>query len=268
MATPSWLRYANSGATRNQPLDPRLLQALGFLGDMGVTAEVFSGGQPSSGPNRVGSHRHDHGGAGDMHFYRGGQKLDWANAADRPVFEEIVKRGKAAGITGWGAGPGYMSAGSMHVGFGSPSVWGAGGQGHNAPDWLRNAYNSIGGGGGSDVMVGGTATPPDPYSAMADGPKGNESYKPVFGSMAPGGGSDGMTADEANAIGGLLGGDKSDEAWGHFAKAGAYLDSMTPEAPRVGGGGGDARTGNALLEALTGGTVADALLKRRLGFLG
>ncbi|MGO4835403.1 hypothetical protein AB4144_24415 [Rhizobiaceae sp. 2RAB30] len=163
MATPDWLRYANARATRNQALDPRLIEALGFLPDMGVTAEVFSGGQPSSGPNRVGSHRHDHGGAGDMHFYKDGWKLDWASDADRPIFEEIVQRGKAAGITGWGAGPGYMSAGSMHVGYGSPAVWGAGGEGENAPDWLRKAYN---GGGG------------DAYAAMADGPKGQESYAP------------------------------------------------------------------------------------------
>lgn len=135
-----YIRYANQGATRNQPLDPKLIQALGFLDDMGITAEVFSGGQPSEGPNRVGSHRHDHGGAGDFHFYKGDQKLDWANEADRPIFEDIVRRGKAAGITGMGAGPGYMSPGSMHLGYGTPAVWGAGGSGENAAPFLRSAY--------------------------------------------------------------------------------------------------------------------------------
>jgi hypothetical protein len=30
----------------------------------------------------------------------------------------------------------------MHIGFGTPAVWGAGGRGSNAPDWLRQAYNS------------------------------------------------------------------------------------------------------------------------------
>lgn len=140
MAQPSWLRYANAGATRNQPLNPRLAEALRFLDEMGITAEVFSGGQPSSGSNRVGSHRHDHGNSGDVNFYKDGRRLSWANEADRPIFEEIVKRGKAAGITGFGAGPGYMGEGSMHIGYGTPSVWGAGGRSANAPDWLRNAY--------------------------------------------------------------------------------------------------------------------------------
>src|SRR5262245_43907486 len=122
MATPSWLRYANSGATRNQPLSPELINALGFLGDIGVTMDVFSGGQPSSGPTRVGSHRHDNGNAADVFFSKDGRRLDWANAADRPVFEDIVKRARAAGVTGFGAGDGYMQPGSMHIGYGSPAV--------------------------------------------------------------------------------------------------------------------------------------------------
>lgn len=177
-----WLRYANQGAIRNQPLDPRLVSALGFLGPMGVTAEVFSGGQDAEGPNRTGSHRHDHGGSGDMRFYRDGRQLDWANADDRPVFEEIVRRGKASGITGFGAGPGYMGAGTMHVGFGTPSVWGAGGKSDNAPDWLRTAYS-----GASpakpDVIAEVLAAGGNP---VMDGPKGQETApRPVMGSMFP-----------------------------------------------------------------------------------
>lgn len=138
----TWLRYANQGATRNRPLDPRLVSALGFLGDMGITAEVYSGGQPAkgSGGKRVGSTRHDHGNAGDFRFYKDGRQLDWARDSDRPLFEEIVRRGRKAGVTGFGAGPGYMGAGTMHVGFGSPGVWGAGGKSANAPDWLRTAF--------------------------------------------------------------------------------------------------------------------------------
>jgi hypothetical protein len=136
----NYLRYANAGATRNQALDPKLVDALSFLQDMGITAEVFSGGQPSEGPNRAGSHRHDHGMSGDMRFYAGDRMLNWANEADRPIFEQIVSRGKQAGITGFGAGPGYMSEGSMHVGYGAPAVWGAGGSGDNAPNWLRKAF--------------------------------------------------------------------------------------------------------------------------------
>lgn len=136
------IRYANQGATRSQPLAPKLTQAMSFLKDMGVTAEVFSGGQPTraEGGPRTGSERHDHGGAGDMLFYKDGRKLDWANEEDRPIFQEIVRRGRAAGLTGFGAGPGYMQAGSMHVGFGHEGVWGAGGSGAAAPMWLRQAY--------------------------------------------------------------------------------------------------------------------------------
>ncbi len=136
-----WLRYSNEGAIRNKPLNDKLVQAMSFLPEMGVSMEVFSGGQDAEGPHRTGSHRHDHGGAGDVYFQKDGRRLDWANDADRPIFEEIVRRGRAAGVTGFGAGEGYMRPGSMHLGFGSPSVWGAGGSGANAPEWLRNAYN-------------------------------------------------------------------------------------------------------------------------------
>lgn len=164
MATPAYLRYLNENATRNKPLSPRLSEALGFLPDLGITAEVFSGGQDGKGEGdrRTGSVRHDHGGAADVFFTRDGRRLDWANPEDRPVFEEIVRRGKANGLTGFGAGPGYMQAGSMHVGFGAPGVWGAGGSGANAPDWLRQAYGeapasdgAVSGSGGQEMAYGG-----------------------------------------------------------------------------------------------------------------
>lgn len=140
--TPEYIKYANSGAVRNQPLSGRLLSALSFLPELGVQMEVFSGGQPGkgSGGARVGSTRHDHGHAADVKFYKDGRLLDWRNPHDLPVFEEIVRRGRANGLTGFGAGDGYMQPGSMHLGFGSEAVWGAGGKGENAPEWLRNAY--------------------------------------------------------------------------------------------------------------------------------
>lgn len=136
-----WLNYANQGATRNLPLSEQLKTALSFLPELGVTMEVFSGGQPEAGQGpRVGSTRHDHGNAADVFFYRDGQQLDWAIPEHLPIFEEIVRRGRAAGLTGFGAGDGYMRPGSMHIGFGPEAVWGAGGQGENAPEWLRNAF--------------------------------------------------------------------------------------------------------------------------------
>ena len=140
-----WLRYNNSGATRSKPISDDLQKRLGYIGDMGLTMEVFSGGQDgieTGSKRRVGSVRHDHGNAADAFFYKDGRRLDWGNEADRPIFEEIVRRGVAVGVTGWGAGPGYMQQGSMHIGMGNPGVWGAGGNGANAPSWLRAAYGN------------------------------------------------------------------------------------------------------------------------------
>ncbi|MBN7785133.1 hypothetical protein JYP51_09395 [Ponticoccus gilvus] len=139
-----WLHYANQGAIRSKPISDRLQQAMSFLGEMGISMEVFSGGQAAigSGGPRTGSTRHDHGDAADVFFSRSGQRLDWRNAGDIPVLQEIVARARLNGLTGFGAGPGYMQPGSMHIGFGSPAVWGAGGSGGNAPDWLRQAWAS------------------------------------------------------------------------------------------------------------------------------
>jgi len=137
-----YITHANQGATRNQPISQELAQAMSFLPELGVTMEVFSGGQPSAqqGGGRVGSVRHDHGGAADVFFYQNGRRLDWADPNDRPIFEQIVGRGRAAGLTGFGAGDNYMQPGSMHIGFGNEAVWGEGGRSANAPEWLRNAY--------------------------------------------------------------------------------------------------------------------------------
>ncbi|RVJ16521.1 hypothetical protein CN184_28445 [Sinorhizobium medicae] len=163
----NFITYRNQGATRNRPLDEDLIKRLAYLQDLGIQMEVFSGGQPGKdeGGARVGSTRHDHGHAADAFFYKDGRKLDWANEQDRPIFEEIVRRGKHAGVTGFGAGPGYMQAGSMHIGMGNPGVWGAGGKGDNAPDWLRAAYNGAAGG-KPDVVaeVVAAANKPEPAS--------------------------------------------------------------------------------------------------------
>ncbi|MGW9232952.1 hypothetical protein ACWGPT_19010 [Pseudorhizobium sp. NPDC055634] len=147
--TPAWLRYPNAGAKRNLPLNPKLVNSLGFLEDMGVQMEVFSGGQVTKAEakagkgRRTGSVRHDHGGSADVFFYKDGKKLDWANPQDLPVFQDIVRKARASGVTGFGAGPGYMQPGSMHIGLGSPSVWGAGGKGENAPKWLQDAFHGV-----------------------------------------------------------------------------------------------------------------------------
>jgi hypothetical protein len=58
---------------------------------------------------------------------------------DIPVLQEIVQRGRASGLTGFGAGDGYMQPGSMHIGFGPEAVWGAGGKGDGGPKEPINA---------------------------------------------------------------------------------------------------------------------------------
>ena len=142
----NWLRYSNADATRSQPISGELQKALSFLPEMGLSLEVFSGGQPGieEGGERVGTTRHDHGGAldGFLHDAATGRRLDWNDPKDQAIFAEVVKRAKANGVTGFGAGDGYMQPGSMHIGYGDPAVWGAGGEGANAAEWLRNAYAS------------------------------------------------------------------------------------------------------------------------------
>jgi hypothetical protein len=137
--TSGWLTYANQNATRNQPLAPELVQAMSFLDDMGIRMDVFSGGQPPAGSRfaRVGSVRHDNGMAADAFFYDAtGRRLDWNNPNDVSIFQEIVRQAQANGVTGFGAGEGYMMPGSMHIGFGDPAIWGAGGRRENAAPWL------------------------------------------------------------------------------------------------------------------------------------
>lgn len=192
----NYIRYANEDATRNEPLSPELVNALAYLQNLGVTADVFSGGQPSEGPNRVGSHRHDHGNAADVVFYKDGRPLDWANPNDLPLFEKIVENGRAAGLTGFGAGPGYMREGSMHIGFGTPGVWGAGGKGANAPEWLRTAYNT-------PMHAGEPAPPLPPAREVADLPvAGPREAAPAAVATAPATG--GAPVEQKTGIGATL----------------------------------------------------------------
>lgn len=87
---------------------------------------------------------------------------------------------------------------------------------------------------------------------------------PLFGSMSPG-----DTSIDPNVARFAFGDDEP--KWGDRLKAaGKAFDQAANEypAPRISGGGGDARqTGNALADVMGGPTVADALLKKRAPFL-
>lgn len=175
---PTWIKYANQGATRNLPLSPEMLAATQFLAPMGITMDVFSGGQEATGPNRVGSPRHDHGNAADVMFYKDGRLLDWSNPDDLPIFEEIVRQGRAAGLSGFGAGDGYMRPGSMHLGFGSDAVWGAGGSSSNAPDWLRAAYYGAEKGAVPAGVYSPAGSPQNALAGAPAAPQGNALQRP------------------------------------------------------------------------------------------
>ena len=158
---PSRIEYHNKGSTRNKPLSPRLASIIDqATAPEGVTTRVISGGQPSTGgPDvRTGSHRHDEdapgagGNAGDVQFVKDGRVLDMTNPADLAIIERILGRVYGAGAQGIGASPAYMGSRTFHVGFGTPAVWGAGGQGKNAPPWLAAIARS-----GGIPSTGGTA---------------------------------------------------------------------------------------------------------------
>jgi len=118
----------------------------------------------------------------------------------------------------------------------------------------------------------------DPYAAMADGPKGEESFPPVSG----GSGSDSLVGGTEgyarNASPFSIPQDVADYASGQqgpLGKIGSFLEKLgqaAPDTPRSGGGGGigDARaSGNDLAKVMASPTIADMLMQRRLrGLLG
>lgn len=134
------LLYANKGSIRNMPVMQKLAQIYEQAANKaGIDAvRVVSGGQEATGSHRTGSHRHDLGGAGDIQLLKGGRALDFTNKDDLPVIENFLRESSGLGARGVGAGTDYMGNTTFHVGFGSPSVWGAGGRSANAPQWLRD----------------------------------------------------------------------------------------------------------------------------------
>jgi hypothetical protein len=137
---------AQSGI-RNQPISSSLESILSTAGaNAGVDVRVTSGGQPSSGPNRTGSHRHDNGNAADVQLFSNGRQLSLNNANDLPIIQNFITQAKQAGATGFGAGNGYMGDNTFHIdnAYSGLSYWGGpldptSGTyiSANAPRWLR-----------------------------------------------------------------------------------------------------------------------------------
>lgn len=132
--------------TRTMPIQPRLKSQLDYAAEQaGVRVEVFSGGQPESGPNRTGGHRHDLGGAADVRLYRvdkQGNKhyLSMTDDADREVMGRFIENSVKAGAQGIGAAPDYMGNSGIHVGGGGDAVWGASRSRDTAQDWVVAAH--------------------------------------------------------------------------------------------------------------------------------
>ncbi|WP_340643798.1 hypothetical protein [Phenylobacterium sp.] len=136
------LVYNNAGKTRNKKLKPQLERLLTDAAEAsGIDkVSVTSGGQDSLGaPNarRTGSTRHDNGEAADIQLLDRGDVLDFD--VQRQRFEAFVTAAASLGATGIGAGAAYMGTKTIHVGFGTKLVWGAGGKAVNAPAWLKVA---------------------------------------------------------------------------------------------------------------------------------
>jgi hypothetical protein len=199
---------------RKMPISSELLSVLQRAASTaGVTVRVKSGGQPGAGEegarigSRTGSTRHDYGMAADLDLYAGETKI--TPQTNPELFSKFVKAASDAGATGIGAGEGYMGAdGSrLHVGFGTPAIWGAEGKGQNAAGWLREALGGgqqyAGGGGGGRVM-GAPAMGMGGMGGMQMGMGGMPIGMPMgMGGMPMMGG---MGMNPAAAIGGMLGG--------------------------------------------------------------
>jgi hypothetical protein len=134
-------------ATRNKRISQALHDILEFAGRMtGIDVEIYSGGQPRTGPNRIGTHRHDIGpglmGAADLHMLdaRTGRILNSDNQDDRKRMAIFMAESAAAGATGIGHAPGYMGSKSTHIGGGSVAVWGTRNSRAGAPDWVIAAF--------------------------------------------------------------------------------------------------------------------------------
>jgi hypothetical protein len=127
---------------RKQPLQQNLVKQLEYAATQaGVEVEVASGGQArkgTPGAARIGSTRHDDGGAADVRLYVKDDKgkrrlLSASNPEDKALMSKFVSSAVQAGVTGVGAG--YMGANMIHVGGGSDTTWGG-------SDWVGAAHAS------------------------------------------------------------------------------------------------------------------------------
>jgi hypothetical protein len=120
-------------------LPPDVIRSMQYAGvKAGVSTNIAHGNEPGHARHRPGAD------AGDIDLFdEKGRKLDSTIPADRAKMAAYIEASAASGNTGIGMGGhgAYMGASRMHIGKGTPAVWGAGGRGANTPDWVRDAYN-------------------------------------------------------------------------------------------------------------------------------
>ena len=130
-------KQTTSGATRKLPINETTRRILLTASrQSGLRVYVFSGGQPTEGRNRTGTHRHDLGGAADLYLVEPvtHHVLDMRDPDDRVCMASFIQASVAAGATGVGAGLGYMGPHAMHIGGGAPAYWGG-------AEWVSAAYD-------------------------------------------------------------------------------------------------------------------------------
>lgn len=161
----------NQGKIRGEGINEKLAEVLQVAAfEIGVNVEVHSGGQMTIAEAeslgaivkgktyyvndkkvRTGSTRHDAGMAADIDLVdaKDGHKLDMTNDMDMARIYEFTKLVKALGLTGIGAGDmhsdgvdAYMGKHRLHVGYGVEAAWGDGSTYNNAPQWLKNLYDT------------------------------------------------------------------------------------------------------------------------------
>lgn len=162
------LREDTRGKIRDLPIEESLRDILTEAATRaGIDlVRVTSGGQAAKGTpgKRTGSTRHDLGRAADLEIWLGGRPLSFVKSTDLPFFKRFIGEAVGLGATGVGAGVGYMGPTTVHMGFGAPAVWGAGGKNANAPQWLREAVEH----GRTGNIAAFAPHPPSPIPGVLD----------------------------------------------------------------------------------------------------
>jgi TP901 family phage tail tape measure protein len=146
------------GGTRNIPLSAteqgrKLFNVLQEVSKkMELQYDITSALQEPKGTRkagRVGGTRHDKNvGSADIKLMKDGNLIDFTTPEGEKIAEKFVAELFSRGITGVGAGAtpkNYMGPNTMHVGYGSPAVWGGTPDRPGpVPDWLKKVFNQSG----------------------------------------------------------------------------------------------------------------------------